>query len=248
MSVPTRPSTSSRRVRRRRSAVAAALALTAGLAGCLAPAALADPAVEVPALSSAVSSALGGPAVDAFALTGPARSVDVTGTGGSDPAPSTRAGAPAPSSAAAGPASGEVTDGPALTVTTRVRFDVAPYGAVGLGTPITVAYTFMNTGTVPLNEVGPDRVRLDVQESRTAFVTGRVVTADDLRSGVVTLSSSWTVRTPTGSYTTPTSIDSIPLPGALDYGPTSATARSSTPGGAAAIGRAEWSGPIHLSR
>jgi hypothetical protein len=220
MSAATRPSASSRRDRRRRPAVAAALALTAGLAGCLAPAALADPAVEVPALTSAVQSALGGPAVDAFALTGAAKSFDVTGTGGGvDPAASAKAGAPAPSSAAAGPdsgASGEATAGPGLTVTTRARFDVAPHGAVGLGTPITVAYTFTNTGTVPLDEVGPDRVRLDVQESRTAFVTGRVVTADDLRSGVVTLSSSWTVRTPTGSYTTPTSIESIPLPGTHD--------------------------------
>jgi hypothetical protein len=183
MTESTRFLAATRPTRGRRTTVAT-LALVAGLSGCLAPAALADPTPDVAAPTS------------------PAKSI-VTG-GGSSSAPSAVPASDGGFTFAASRGSAAAVH-PGLKVKTYASFDVAPGAVIGLGTPITVVYSFFNTGDMPLRDVGPTSLNLDVDKVSTITVKGRVVTGEDLRRGYVALSSTWTARTPVGSVTSPTS-------------------------------------------
>ena len=167
MTESTRSLAASRPARRWRS-TAAALALTAGLAGCLAPAALADPA--------------------------PASAAPGAGF-----------------TFAAGDKSG-VFVSPGLQVHSSASFDVAPGARIGLGTTIKVVYTFTNTGDVPFDKVGPHQVRLDVGASYRYEEQDLPVSRDDVELGYVHRRSTWTVRTPVGSFDSPPSYYFLELP------------------------------------
>ncbi|MCJ1703527.1 hypothetical protein [Rathayibacter sp. VKM Ac-2926] len=191
MTEPTRSLTAARPARGSRSTVAT-LALVAGFAGGLAPAALADPTPDVAAPTS------------------PAKSI-VTG-GGSAAAPSAAAASDGGFTFSSLTGSGAAVH-PGLKVKTYASFDVAPGTAVGAGTPVTVVYSFFNTGDMPLRDVGPKKVNLDVDTVSTVVIKGRVVTVEDVQRGSVALSSTWTARTPVGSVSAPTSTFDLRIPG-----------------------------------
>ena len=125
-------------------------------------------------------------------------------------APSTAPPGSAAPSGPAAPINGSVAgEHPGLDVTVSARFVVGPLGRVEAGSPITLTYTFTNTGDVPLQGIDTVRtgtsrsvdisaadVGIEPGSSTSVISTERTVTAGEAESGVVTVADTWSARSP----------------------------------------------------
>ncbi|QHC59120.1 hypothetical protein [Rathayibacter sp. VKM Ac-2760] len=119
-----------------------------------------------------------------------------------EPSPPSTPTASRPSSATPPPATPPraVVEHPGLHIAVTARFTRAASGLIEPGSPITLTYHFANTGDVALHDIGPTHEELEPAESSSFSTAERRITAHELDAGVVTVSGTWTARTPTRSW------------------------------------------------